>query len=153
MNYSLFMKHESFFFRMNEEQRSEIRVLAGVKFTRRHIPNPVNNVGRWAEIWGWSAVSVWLTLLIPRKCVWEHGPAGDRRRDDEFKSFSEFRNSLSLSCQEDSKPALLQVTCYKRPPWHCYNIVIGDPQHNVAGRGLLQQLHHALHGLEDPHRG
>ena len=31
---------------MNEEQRSEIRVLAGVKFTRRHIPNPVNNVGR-----------------------------------------------------------------------------------------------------------
>ena len=32
--------------RMSEQQRSEIRVLAGVKFTRRHVPNPVDNVGR-----------------------------------------------------------------------------------------------------------
>jgi len=78
------------YYRMSEKQRSEIRVLAGVKFTRRHVPNPVDNVGR--------------------KCVWEHGPGGDRRRDDEFKTFSEFRNSLGLSCEEDSEPALLQVT-------------------------------------------
>lgn len=75
---------------MSETQRSEIRVLAGVKFTRRHVPNPVDNVGR--------------------KCVWEHGPGGDRRRDDEFKTFSEFRNSLGLSCDEESQPALLQLT-------------------------------------------
>ena len=34
-------------FRMSEKQRSEIRVLAGVKFTRRHVPNPVDNVGRY----------------------------------------------------------------------------------------------------------
>ena len=33
-------------YRMSEQQRSEIRVLAGVKFTRRHVPNPVDNVGR-----------------------------------------------------------------------------------------------------------
>jgi len=78
------------YYRMNEKQRSEVRVLAGVKFTRKLVPQPINNVGR--------------------KCVWEHGQGGDRRRDDEFKSFSEFRNSLSLSCQEDSEPALLQVT-------------------------------------------
>jgi len=78
------------YYRMNEKQRSEVRVLAGVKFTRKRVPQPINNVGR--------------------KCVWEHGLGGDRRRDDEFKSFSEFRNSLSLSCQEDSEPALLQVT-------------------------------------------
>ena len=31
---------------MNEEQRSEVRVLAGVKFTRKRVPQPINNVGR-----------------------------------------------------------------------------------------------------------
>jgi len=77
------------YYRMTEEQRSQVRVLAGVKFTIRKVPNPVNNVGR--------------------KCVWEHGLYGDRRRDDEFKTFSEFRNSLGLTCDE-GEPALLQVT-------------------------------------------
>ena len=48
--------------------------------------------------------------LFYRKCVWEHGPGGDRRRDDEFKTFSEFRNSLELYCDEEGEPALLQVT-------------------------------------------
>ena len=33
------------------------------------------------------------------------------------------------------------------------NVVTGDPQCHVARRGLLQQLLHPLHGLEDPHRG
>ncbi len=29
----------------------------------------------------------------------------------------------------------------------------GDPQPDLAGRGLLPLLHDALHGLEDPHPG
>ena len=78
------------YFRLSREQRSEIRVLAGVQFTIRNVPRPVDNVGR--------------------KCVWEHGSGGDRRRDDEFRLFSEFRNSLSLTCDEEGQPALLQVT-------------------------------------------
>ena len=49
-----------------------MRVLAGVQFTRKHVPRPVDNVGRL--------------------CLWEHGPHGDRRRDDEFSRFSEFRS-------------------------------------------------------------
>ena len=93
-------------FRMSEKQRSEIRVLAGVKFTRRHVPNPVDNVGRYGERNGEDGDNC---ECDGRKCVWEHGPGGDRRRDDEFKTFSEFRNSLGLSCEEDSEPALLQV--------------------------------------------
>ena len=64
--------------------------MAGVQFTRKNVPRPVDNVGR--------------------KCVWEHGAGGDRRRDDEFRFFSEFRNSLSLYCDEEGEPALLQVT-------------------------------------------
>ena len=96
-----------------------------------------------------------IITLDSRKCVWEHGQGGDRRRDDEFKSFSEFRNSLSLSCQEDSEPALLQVWQINRDISHDIrdNVLAGDPQCHVAWRGLLQQLLHPLHGLEDSHRG
>ena len=75
--------------RFSEKQRSQIRVLAGVQFTRKHVPRPVDNAGRL--------------------CVWEHQQGGDRRRDDEFKQFSEFRNSLVPRCEEDNKPALMQI--------------------------------------------
>ena len=76
--------------RFSEKQRSEIRVLAGVQFTRKHVPRPVDNAGRL--------------------CLWEHPKEGDRRRDDEFKQFSEFRNSLIPRCEEDNKAALMQIT-------------------------------------------
>ena len=33
------------------------------------------------------------------------------------------------------------------------NVVTGDSQCHVARRGILQQLLHPLHGLEDPHSG
>ena len=135
---------------MSEKQRSEIRVLAGVKFTRRHVPNPVDNVGRYGDHNNGEDGDN--CECDDRKCVWEHGPGGDRRRDDEFKTFSEFRNSLGLSCEEDSEPALLQVRAGVRGVGGDDGVA-GDPQHHVARRGLLQQLHHPLHGLEDSHRG
>jgi len=75
--------------RLSEKQRSKIRVLAGVKFTRRTIPLPENNAGRL--------------------CKWEHSDQGDRRRDDEFNTFQRFRNNLNLQCEE-GEAALLKVT-------------------------------------------
>jgi len=75
--------------RLSEKQRSKIRVLAGLAFTRKHVPRPVDNVGRL--------------------CRWEHTELGDRRRDDEFNSFQRFRNNLNLHCDE-GEAALLQVT-------------------------------------------
>ena len=105
----------------------------------------------------WAGTGVVMARVVTtecdgRKCVWEHGPGGDRRRDDEFKTFSEFRNSLGLSCEEDSEPALLQVRAGVRGVGGDDGVA-GDPQHHMARRGLLQQLHHPLHGLEDSHRG
>jgi hypothetical protein len=32
-------------------------------------------------------------------------------------------------------------------------MIAGDPQPDLAGRGVLSLLHDALHGLEDPHPG
>jgi len=74
--------------RLTEKQRRNVRVLAGVKFTRRGVAE-----GQAAG----------------RLCKWTHSPDGDRRRDDEFKTFEQFRNSLQMKC-EDGEPALLEVT-------------------------------------------
>jgi len=75
--------------RLTDKQKSKIRVLAGLKFTRKQQARPVNNVGRL--------------------CKWEHDEYGDRRRDDEFNSFASYRNNLHMTCEEGDA-ALLQVT-------------------------------------------
>jgi len=76
--------------RLSEKQRSSVRVLAGVEFTRRGLPRPQ-------------------TVAVGRLCLWKHRRDGDRRRDDEFQSFAEFRNSLEAECEE-GEPGVLEVT-------------------------------------------
>jgi len=82
--------------RLSDEQKSKIRVLAGVEYTgnhwrgasRRGVARPTNNGGRL--------------------CRWQHPTSGDRRRDDEFPTFERFRNNLELRCDE-GEAALLEV--------------------------------------------
>ncbi|KAF0312975.1 Protein Skeletor, isoforms B/C [Amphibalanus amphitrite] len=73
---------------LDEEARREIRVLAGVEFTRRGKPQPT---------------------AAGRLCVWKHQDTGDRRLDDDFSDFKRFRNSLRLHC-EGGEAAVLEVT-------------------------------------------
>ncbi|CAG0919956.1 unnamed protein product [Notodromas monacha] len=80
---------------LTDEERQEIRTLAGVTFTRRGLPGPV---------------------AAGPLCMWRHnktaGGHGDRRLDDEFPSFKAFRNSLSWFCERGAEDggAMLQVT-------------------------------------------
>ncbi|XP_037091672.1 protein Skeletor, isoforms B/C-like [Pollicipes pollicipes] len=74
---------------LDEEARREIRVLAGVEFTRRGKPQPT---------------------AAGRLCVWKHQETGDRRLDDDFSDFKGFRNSLLLHCDKEGEPAVLEVT-------------------------------------------
>jgi len=74
--------------RLTKEQKSKVRVLAGVEFTRRGVARPTNNGGRL--------------------CRWQHQATGDRRRDDEFNTFERFRNNLELRC-DDGEAALLEI--------------------------------------------
>jgi len=73
---------------LDEEARREVRVLAGVSFTRRGKPQPT---------------------AAGRLCVWKH-TAGDRRLDDDFSDFKRFRNSLHLHCDKEGEAAMLEVT-------------------------------------------
>jgi len=81
-------EHVGGYDRLTEEQRKNVRVLAGVEFTWRGKPRP-NSAGPL--------------------CLWKHRKEGDRRRDDEINSFERFRNSLTYEC-EDGEPAILEVT-------------------------------------------
>jgi len=74
--------------RLTEYQRKQVRVLAGVEFTRRGLSRPTS---------------------AGRLCLWKHRKEGDRRRDDEFNSFERFRNSLEFECEEGSA-AVLEFT-------------------------------------------
>lgn len=73
---------------LDEESRREIRVLAGVEFTRRGVPQPT---------------------AAGRLCRWKHKTGGDRRLDDDFPDFKRYRNSLTLACVEGSA-AVMEVT-------------------------------------------
>jgi len=77
--------------RLTEVQRSKVRVLAGVKFTRRGLSQS--------------------TTAGPL-CLWQHRREADRRRDDEFNSFESFRNSLQPPARDcaGGNVALLEVT-------------------------------------------
>ena len=48
-----------------------------------------------------SDIHIWIFIT--------NSPDGDRRRDDEFKTFEQYRNSLKMEC-EDGEPALLEVS-------------------------------------------
>lgn len=124
---------------MTEEQRKDIRVLAGVEFTRRGQPRPT---------------------AAGRLCLWRPTGQRDRRLDNDVTSFEKFRNSLQLLCEEgtpiDCHVFGLSVAVY-------FTIEMNDRRSTskhrnparqlVAGRGLLPQLHSSGNGLENQHSG
>lgn len=73
---------------MTEAKQNEIRVLAGVEFTRRGRPKP--------------------TAAGPL-CLGRHADTADRRLDDRFQTFKKFNRSLIWTC-EQGDPAILEVT-------------------------------------------
>lgn len=76
------------FERFSDEQKNEVRILAGVEFTRRGVVR---------------------TTASGRLCLWKHRPGEDRRLDDNYLTFERYRNSLELECEE-GEPAILEVT-------------------------------------------
>lgn len=76
------------FNRLTDAKQNEIRVLAGVEFTRRGRPRP--------------------TAAGPL-CLGRHPDTLDRRLDDRFQTFKKFNRSLSWSC-ESGEPAILEIT-------------------------------------------
>ncbi|XP_016979035.2 protein Skeletor, isoforms B/C [Drosophila rhopaloa] len=74
--------------RLSDAKQSEIRVLAGVEFTRRGRPKP--------------------TAAGPL-CLSRYPPSYDRRLDDNFPTFKKFNRSLITECVDEA-PALLEIT-------------------------------------------
>lgn len=76
------------FERLTDGQKKNVRILAGVEFTRRGVPQ---------------------TTASGRLCLWKHRDGADRRLDDNFMTFERYRNSLRLDC-EQGEAAVLEVT-------------------------------------------
>lgn len=76
------------FDRLTEAKQNEIRVLAGVEFTRRGRPKP--------------------TAVGPL-CLGRHPDQLDRRLDDRFQTFKKYNRSLSWKC-EAGNPGILEIT-------------------------------------------
>lgn len=76
------------FDRLSDAKQSEIRVLAGVEFTRRGRPKP--------------------TAAGPL-CLSKYPLSYDRRLDDNFPSFKKFNRSLISICPNED-PAILEIT-------------------------------------------
>lgn len=76
------------FNRLTEAKQNEIRVLAGVEFTRRGRPKP--------------------TAAGPL-CLGRHPDTLDRRLDDRFLTFKKYNRSLTWTC-ESGDPAILEIT-------------------------------------------
>jgi DOMON domain len=76
------------FDRLSDAKQSEIRVLAGVEFTRRGRPKP--------------------TAAGPL-CIGRHQGNNDRRLDDTFMTFKKFNRTLKYTC-ESGDPAILEIT-------------------------------------------
>uniref|UniRef100_A0A182FAN7 DOMON domain-containing protein n=1 Tax=Anopheles albimanus TaxID=7167 RepID=A0A182FAN7_ANOAL len=76
------------FDRLSDAKQSEIRVLAGVEFTRRGRPKP--------------------TAAGPL-CLARHPEGQDRRLDDNFATFKKFNRTLRWSC-DAGDPARLEIT-------------------------------------------
>lgn len=74
--------------RLSDAKQSEIRVLAGVEFTRRGRPKP--------------------TAAGPL-CLGRYPPNYDRRLDDNFPTFKKFNKTLRFHCDEGD-PAILEIT-------------------------------------------
>lgn len=74
--------------RLSDAKQSEIRVLAGVEFTRRGRPKP--------------------TAAGPL-CISRYPFGYDRRLDDNFASFKKFNRSLLTECPPE-EPAILEIT-------------------------------------------
>jgi hypothetical protein len=81
--------HVGGFYRLSNDQRKDVRVLSGVSFTRRGVPQ---------------------ALASGRLCLWKHQDHADRRLDDTFITFERFRNSLKLECSKEGEAAVLEVT-------------------------------------------
>ncbi|XP_077288132.1 cytochrome and DOMON domain-containing protein knickkopf [Arctopsyche grandis] len=76
------------FDRLSDAAQKNIRVLAGVEFTRRGRPRPI---------------------AAGTLCAAKHPKGKDRRLDDDFPTFKKFNRSLEYSCEE-GEPAILEIT-------------------------------------------
>ncbi|XP_055376503.1 protein Skeletor, isoforms B/C [Condylostylus longicornis] len=76
------------FDRLSDAKQSEIRVLAGVEFTRRGRPKP---------------------KAAGPLCLGSYPAGYDRRFDDRFPTFKKFNRTLQYHC-EDGEPAILEIT-------------------------------------------
>ena len=74
--------------RLSDKQKRDVRVLAGVDYTRR------------GQVQATAA---------GRLCLWRHQEGADPRLDDNFNRFERFRNSLKLECKK-GEAAILEVT-------------------------------------------
>jgi hypothetical protein len=113
-------------------KQSEVRVLAGVEYSRRGRPKP--------------------TVAGPL-CVSKHPSWLDRRLDDDFPTFRKFNRSLISDC-DGTGFAVLEVTPNSSWPDTVVSICIRCRVVNklICRHLVLQQLHSAQHGLENPHR-
>uniref|UniRef100_A0A4Y0BHE4 DOMON domain-containing protein n=1 Tax=Anopheles funestus TaxID=62324 RepID=A0A4Y0BHE4_ANOFN len=76
------------FDRLSDARQSEIRVLAGVEFTRRGRPKPI---------------------AAGPLCLARHPEGQDRRLDDNFATFKKFNRTLKWNC-DSGEPAVLEIT-------------------------------------------
>lgn len=76
------------FDRLSDSKQKEVRVLAGVEFSRRGKPKP--------------------TTAGPL-CLLRYPPEHDRRLDDNFMTYRKFHLSLKSDC-DNAEPAILEVT-------------------------------------------
>ncbi|KAB7502787.1 Protein Skeletor [Armadillidium nasatum] len=79
------------FSQLKSNKKSEVRIFAGVERSVRGDLRPM----RGGDL-----------------CIWKHPENVDRRRDADYKTFVDFRNSLTLACggDGDPKPGILELT-------------------------------------------
>lgn len=91
--------------KLTEADKSRVRVLAGVEYSRRGKPQPTS--GKTQHI----PQQVQLKLFLPAGplCLSQHRSTQDRRFDDDFPTFRKFNNSLTFTCEEGD-PGILEIT-------------------------------------------
>lgn len=86
-------------FKFKQALFSQVRVLAGVEYTRRGRPKP--------------------TVAGPL-CLAQHTGRADRRRDDDFPTFRRFNRTLKHVCEEVSKSTIfLKLFYFTIIEWNC----------------------------------
>lgn len=100
------------FDRLTEAKQNEIRVLAGVEFTRRGRPKPT--AGWFSFLFNIlffkrSVFHIKYWILAGPLCLGKHADTKDRRLDDNYPTFKKFNRTLRWTC-ESGDPAILEIT-------------------------------------------